>query len=161
DQNTSRVFVFRLSDNALTPILTPRGPFGRIRVAPDGQRLAFIGCREDGPAPHDLMIVRQRERIAANLTGASLDRPVFDYAFAGDGGLLIAIGDGFLTKFVGFAPDGSRKDPSGSLNLSPNAFAVGKSGEVFFSGHTGTLPQELYSWDQKGAPQQLSHFNDS
>src|SRR5262249_55414780 len=92
DQNTSRVFVFRLSDNALTPILTPRGPFGRIRVAPDGQRLAFIGCREDGPAPHDLMIVRQRERIAANLTGASLDRPVFDYAFAGDGGLLIAIG---------------------------------------------------------------------
>jgi dipeptidyl aminopeptidase/acylaminoacyl peptidase len=161
DQNTNRIFAFRLSDNSLTQVLAPRGPFGRLRAAPEGQRFAFIGCREDGPSPHDLMIGRHGDRVAGNITGASLDRPVFDYSFTADGGFLLAIGDGFLTKFVGFAADGSRKDPAGSLTLSPAAFAVARSGEVFFSGQTATQPQELYAWDQKGAPERLSHFNDA
>ena len=161
DQNTDRIFAIRLSDNSLSQTLAPRGPFGRLKAAPDGQRFAFIGCREDGPSPHDLMIARHGERVAGNLTGASLDRPVLDYAWTSDGGLLLAIGDGFLTRFIGYAANGAPKDPASPLTLNPSAFAVAKSGEVFFSGHTATQPQELYAWDQKGVPQQLSHFNDA
>src|SRR6266849_3461655 len=55
DQNTNRIFSFRLSDNSLTQVLAPRGPFGNFRIAPDGKTMAFIGCRVVGPVPLDLM----------------------------------------------------------------------------------------------------------
>src|ERR1700730_8205200 len=47
DQNTNRIFFLRLSDNAMTQVFAPRGPFGNIRIAPDGKTMAFVGCRED------------------------------------------------------------------------------------------------------------------
>src|SRR5882762_7394528 len=65
DQNTERIFFFRLWDtvngdrkavNSMTQVLAPRGPFVNIRIAADGLRMAFVGCREDGPTPHDLML---------------------------------------------------------------------------------------------------------
>jgi dipeptidyl aminopeptidase/acylaminoacyl peptidase len=160
DRDTNRIFSLRLSDNTLTQILAPRGPYGRIRLAPDGQRFAFVGCREDGPQPHDLMVVRRGQPVAGNLTGASLDRPIFDYVWTQDGGLLLIAADGFHTRFVGYKPDGSRKDPAASSALNPSAVAVSNSGEVFFAGQTATQPSELYAWDQKGIPRQLSHLND-
>jgi dipeptidyl aminopeptidase/acylaminoacyl peptidase len=161
DQHTNRIFFFRLADNSLTQILAPRGPFGRIRPAPDGQRMAFIGCREDGPAPHDLMIAHHGEKIIGNLTGASLDRPVRDYEWTKDSGLLLIAEDGFHSKFVGYAPDGSRKDPADSVSLNPSSLAIAASASVYFIGQTTTQPQELYVWDQTGTPQQLTHLNDS
>src|SRR5262249_6061854 len=84
-----------------------------------------------------------------------------DYVWTRDSGLLLIAGDGFRTKFVGYAPAGSRKDPLGSLSLNPAAAAVDGNGEVYFVGQTARQPQELYTWDQKGAPQQLTHLNDS
>jgi dipeptidyl aminopeptidase/acylaminoacyl peptidase len=161
DQNTERILFFRLSDHSLTPVLAPRGPFGRLRGAPDGKRMAYIGCREDGPSPHDLWIAQHGNKAPGNLTGSSLDRPVIDYVWTSDSGLLLVVQEGFRTKFVGFSPDGSRKDPAGTPSLNPASLALASSGEVYFVGHTATEPQELYLWDQNGVPQQLSHFNDS
>ncbi len=161
DQETNRIFFFRLSDGSLTQVLAPRGPFGRLRAAPDGLRMAFIGCREDGPSPHDLMVARHGDKIVGNLTGASLDRAILDYAWTKDSGLLLIAADGFHTKFVGYAPDGSRKDPASSVALNPAGIAITASGDVYFAGQTATQPQELYLWDQSGTPQQLTHLNDA
>jgi dipeptidyl aminopeptidase/acylaminoacyl peptidase len=161
DQNTERILFYRLSDNSLTQVLAPRGPFGRVRGAPDGKRMAFVGCRDDGPSPHDLFIAQHGNQVAGNLTGLTLDRPIVDYAWTKDSGILLVAQDGFRSKFVGFTADGARKDPEGTLNVNPAAMAVAASGEVFFTGHTATKLPELYSWDQKGAPQQLTHLNDS
>jgi dipeptidyl aminopeptidase/acylaminoacyl peptidase len=161
DQETNRIFFFRLSDSSLTQVLAPRGPFGRLRPAPDGQRMAFIGCREDGPTPHDLMIARHGDKNVGNLTGASLDRAILDYAWTKDSGLLLIAADGFHSKFVGYAPDGSRKDPAATVALNPSGLAVAVAGDVFFIGQTATQPQELYAWDQSGTPQQLTHLNDA
>src|SRR5207253_4255284 len=67
DQNTERIFSFRLSDafagdrkvaDPISQTLAPRGPFRNIRIAADGKRIASVGCREDGPSPHDLKIGR-------------------------------------------------------------------------------------------------------
>src|SRR5467141_3776941 len=79
DQNTNRIFSFRLSDNSLAQVLAPRGPFGNIRIASDGKTMAYIGCRVDGPTPHDLMIAHHGDKAAQNLSGASIDRPIFEY----------------------------------------------------------------------------------
>src|SRR5260370_10761180 len=92
-QNTERIFFFRLLDtpsgnrkavDSMTQVLAPRGPFGNVRIAPDGKRIAFVGCPEDGPTPHDLILHRHGEKCTQNLSGASVDRPVPDYCGAKD-----------------------------------------------------------------------------
>jgi len=169
DQNTERIFFFRLWDatngarkevDTMTQALAPRGPFGNIRVAQDGIRMAFVGCREDGPSPHDLMLARHGEKGMQNLTGASVDRPVFDFHWSKDGGLLAVVEEGFRTKFIAFTAEGALKDVP-AIAANPNAFGVSDSGEVAFAGQTATTPQELWIWDQKNAPKQISHLNDS
>ena len=161
DQDTNRIFSLRLSDNSLTQVLAPRGPFGEIRIAPDGKTIAFVGCRVDGPSPHDLMFVHQGDKAAQNLTGASIDRPIFEYRWGRDSSLLAVIADGFRSKFVAFTPEGSLKDSVGTLSTNPGAFSASNSGEVVFVGHTATTPQELWLWDQKSPAKQISHLNDS
>jgi dipeptidyl aminopeptidase/acylaminoacyl peptidase len=161
DQDTNRIFFFRLSDNAMTQVIAPRGPFGNIRIAPDGKTMAFIGCREDGPSPHDLMLAHHGDKAAQNLTGASIDRPILDYRWTPDNGLLAVAEDGFRSKFVAFTPEGSLKDAAPTISTNPRAFAASNSGEVVFVGHTATTPQELWLWDQKSPAIQISHLNDS
>ena len=161
DQNTHRIFFFRLSDNSMTQVLAPRGPFGNIRIAPDGKTMAFVGCREDGPAPHDLMIAHHGDKAMQNLTGASVDRLIFDFRWGKDSGLLAVVADGFRSKFVAFTPEGSLKDTAAIPSTNPAAFAASNSGEVVFVGHTATAPQELWLWDQKSPAKQISHLNDS
>jgi len=169
DQNTERIFSFRLWDtvngdrkavNSMTQVLAPRGPFGNIRIAADGLRMAFVGCREDGPTPHDLMLAHHGGKGVQNLTGASVDRPVFDYRWSKDGGLLAVVGDGFHTRFIAFTAEGALKDVA-AIPANPNAFGVSDSGEVAFAGQTATTPQELWLWDQKSAPKQISQLNES
>ena len=169
DQNTERIFSFRLSDTStgdrkaaepMTQALAPRGPFGNIRIAADGKRMAFVGCREDGPSPHDLILARPGEKATQNLSGASVDRPVFDFRWTMDGNLLALAEDGFHTKFIAFSAEGALKDVP-AMPANPNAFSVSETGEVAFAGQTATTPQELWLWDQKGAPKQISHLNDS
>jgi len=161
DQNTNRIFFFRLSDSSMTQVFAPRGPFGDIRIAPDGKTMAFIGSREDGPTPHDLMLAHHGDNSLQNLTGASIDRPVADFRWAKDGGLLAVIEDGFRSKFVAFTAEGSLKDAAATILTNPSAFASSNSGEVAFVGHTATAPQELWLWDQKSPARQISHLNDS
>ena len=169
DQNTERIFSFRLRDtvsddrkavDSMTQVLAPRGPFGNIRIATDGQKMAFVGCREDGPTPHDLILAHHGDKATQNLSGADVDRPVFDYRWSRDGGLLAVVGDGFHSKFVAFTAEGALKDVP-AIPTNPNAFGVSDSGEVAFAGQTATTPQELWIWDQKSAPKQISHLNDS
>ncbi len=169
DQNTERIFFFRLWDttngdrkevDSMTQVLAPHGPFGNIRIAADGQRMAFVGCREDGPTPHDLILARHGEKGTQNLTGASVDRPVFDFRWSKDGGLLAVVEDGFHTKFLAFTAEGALEDLP-AVPANPNAFGLSDSGEVAFAGQTATTPQELWVWDQKNAPKQVSHLNDS
>ncbi len=161
DQETNRIFFFRRSDNSLTQLLAPRGPFGEIRIAPDGKTIAFVGCRVDGPAPHDLLITHQDGKAAQNLTGASIDRPILEYHWGKDSSLLAVVADGFRSRFVAFTPEGSLKDASATLSTNPGAFSASNSGHVMFVGHTATAPQELWLWDQKSPAKQISHFNDS
>src|SRR6266850_3507377 len=136
DQNTERIFFFRLWDttngdrkevDSMTQVLAPHGPFGNIRIAADGQRMAFVGCREDGPTPHDLILTRHGEKGTQNLTGASVDRPVFDFRWSKDGGLLAVVEEGFHTKFVSFTAEGGTKDVP-AIPANPNAFGVSDSG---------------------------------
>ncbi len=71
DQYTERILSVQVADGAMKEFVKPLGPFGEMRVAPDGKTISYVGPREDGPEPHDLMLLPVAAHAARNLTGAS------------------------------------------------------------------------------------------
>ena len=159
DEYTERIFAVR-SDGTMIQLVKPLGPFGEMRVAPDGKTISYVGPRGDGPEPHDLMLLPVTEHAARNLTGASLDRPVQDYHWAKDGSVVLQAANGFSSLLVTYGNDGARHDlvpatgPAGSMALAGD-------GEIAFVSQGATRPQEVWLWDQKSAPRQITHLNDS
>lgn len=161
DEDMQRIFSVEVSDGARKLLLAPHGPFGGIRVSPDGTTLSYIGSRVDGPEPHDLMLLDIGKRATRNLTGASLDRAIHEEIWSKDGSMLALYADGFRNKLTGFAPDGMSKalanPPAGNIG----GFAISSAGEIAYVGQSATTPPELWMWDQKNPPQQVSHLNDA
>src|SRR5580658_4486770 len=161
DQETHRIFSIAVSDGSRKLILAPHGPFGDLRVSPDGTSVSYIGCRVDGPAPHDLMLLDIGQRATRSITGASLDRAIIEYRWTKDGSMLALYADGFRHKLVRYSPEGMSNNPANPPSGNVNAFAISDSGDVVFAGQSATAPPELWLWDQKNTPQQISHLNDS
>jgi dipeptidyl aminopeptidase/acylaminoacyl peptidase len=160
DENTERIFNVQASDGATKLLLAPRGPFNEQRLSASGTTLSFVGSREDGPEPHDLHLLPLNARAARNLTGASLDRPVEDYHWQKDGSIVLVAANGFGSLFVKYAGDGTKQDLAASP-VPTGSVALGSGGEIAYVSQNATHPQELWLWDQKTAPQQISHLNDS
>ena len=161
DQETHRIFSISIQDSSRRLIFAPHGPFRELQVSPDGATVSYIGSRVDGPTPHDLMLLDIDKRATRNLTGASLDRAISEYRWMKDGSMLALYADGFRNKLVGFSPEGMSKDPSNPPASNVNAFAVSDAGDIVFAGQSATTPPELWLWDQKNSPRQVSHINDS
>jgi dipeptidyl aminopeptidase/acylaminoacyl peptidase len=161
DQETHRIFSISVPDGSRRLILAPHGPFRDLQVSPDGAAVSYVGCRVDGPSPHDLMLLDIGKHATRNLTGASLDRAVLEHRWMKDGSVLALYADGFRNKLVGFSPENMSKNPANPPATNVNAFAVSDSGDVVFAGQSATMPPELWLWDQKNSPQQVSHLNDS
>ena len=160
DQYTERIFSVQVADGAMKELVKPLGPFGEMRVAPDGKTISYVGSREDGPEPHDLMLLPVAAHAARNLTGASLDRLVQDYHWQKDGSVVLLAANGFSNLLVTYSADGARHDlsptpaPAGSMALTSD-------GEIAFVSQAATRAQEVWLWDQKSAPRQVTHLNDS
>ncbi|HKN75125.1 MAG TPA: S9 family peptidase [Candidatus Acidoferrum sp.] len=161
DQETHRIFSVAVSDGSRKLVLAPHGPFHDLQISPDGMTVSYVGCRVDGPSPHDLMLLDIGKRATRNLTGASLDRAISEHRWTKDGSMLALYADGFRNKLVGFSPEGMSKNPANPPAGNVNAFAVSDAGDVVFAGQSATAPPELWLWDQKNSPQQVSHLNDS
>ena len=160
DQYTERIFAVQVADGAMKELVKPLGPFARMRVAPNGKTISYVGPREEGPEPHDLMLLPVTAHAARNLTGASLDRLVQDYHWAKDGSVAVEAANGFSNLLVTYSADGARHDlsaapePSGSMALTAD-------GEIAYVSQAATHPQEVWLWDRKSAPKQVTHLNDS
>jgi dipeptidyl aminopeptidase/acylaminoacyl peptidase len=160
DQNTDRIFGVHVPDGLMVQLAAPRGPFGHLRVSLNGKTIAYIGAREDGPSPHDLMLLPVENDAARNISGLSLDRQIFDFKWLRDGTLVAVSADGFHTKFSAFGANGAIKQITSTNSINPSAFAASDGGEAFFVSQTATQPQELFVWDEKTDPHQITHIND-
>ncbi len=160
DRDTNRILAVATADGAMKQVAAPRGPFGQLRISPNGRTISYVGSRGDGPEPHDLLILSIAGGPPRNLTGAGLDRAVFQYQWRTDGGILAVAADGFRNVFAGFSLEGLRQDLS-PISINPGSFAPAAGGEIAFTGQTATEPQEIWLWDQKGAPRRVSHFNEA
>jgi dipeptidyl aminopeptidase/acylaminoacyl peptidase len=158
DQYTEKIYSMQTSDGLLKGLIAPRGPFFGIRISPDGKGISYVGARDDGPSAHDLMVLPVGARAARNLTGASLDRPVQEHHWV-KASVLVLAETGFATSLESYSADAARHDlavspaPTGSMSVSEN-------GDIAYVSQNGTRQQEVWLWDQKTSPQQLSHFND-
>ena len=161
DEETHRIFSIAVAGGPPKLIFAPHGPFHDLHVAPDELTISYVGCRLDGPTPHDLMLLDIGQRATRNLTGVSLDRAIHEHRWTKDGSLFALYADGFRNKLAGFSPRGMRKSLSNLPAINISDFAVSDSGEVAFVGQSATAPPELWQWDQKNRPQQVSHLNDS
>ncbi len=160
DQYTERIYSVQVADGTMKELVKPLGPFGEMRVALDGKTISYVGPREDGPEPHDLMLLPVASHAARNLTGASLDRPVQDYHWQKDGSVVLLAANGFSNLLVTYTGDGARHDLSAAPGPT-GSMAVTGSGEIAFVSQGATRPQEVWWWDQKSAPKQVTHLNDS
>jgi len=160
DSETDRLFAVGAADGEMKQLLAPRGGFGDMQIAPSGTAIAFRGCREDGPNPHDLMVLRVGDPAAQNLSGANLDRQIMDFHWLADGAILVDALDGFHSRFVSYSSDGSRNDTP-MLASNPRQFAVSANGNVAFVGETAVDAAELWIWNQKDKPERATHLNDS
>lgn len=161
DQETHKIYSIQAKDGSKRLILAPHGPFRGMQLSPSGSTVSFIGCRVDGPQPHDLMLLNIGTQAARNLTGASLDRNIVEQRWTKDGSVLALYGDGFQHKLTEFSPEGMSKEAAYPLTGNIGTFAVSSTGDIGFVGHSATTPPELWLWDQKGTPQEISHFNDA
>lgn len=161
DEETNRIFTIGAAGGALREIYAPHGSFGGMQVSPDGATVSYVGCRVDGPSPHDLMLLDINSKATRNLTAASLDRAILEQRWMKDGSLLADYADGFKNKLGEFSPNGLNSAPPGLPGDNLTSFAVSASGDLAFVGQSAAAPQELWLWDQKGAARQVSHFNDS
>lgn len=161
DQETHRIFSISVPDGSRRLIFAPHGPFGDLRVSPDGFTISYVGSRVDGPSPHDLMLLDIGKRATRNLTGASLDRAVPEHHWTKDGSMFALYADGFRHKLLRFSPEGMSLNPTNPPSGNVSAFTVSDSGDLVFVGQSATTPPELWLWDQKNPPQQVSHLNDS
>src|SRR5579859_550774 len=94
DDDTDRIFSVNVADGKMSLLFAPKGPFGGIRVSPDGQQFVYIASRVDGPEPTDIYIRSidvPPAQPSRNLTGSNLDRPMNGVEWR-PGGSLMEIG---------------------------------------------------------------------
>ncbi|HEY2821861.1 MAG TPA: S9 family peptidase [Candidatus Acidoferrum sp.] len=162
DQFTEKIYAVQAVSGETKQVLAPQGPFGEIKISTAGNTISFVGSREDGPEPHDLMLMPVNGVAAHNLTGASLDRPVEAYQWQKDGTVVLVAATGFKSELVKYAVNASKED----VAVSPTptgALAVSTNGEIAYVAQTGTTPPEVWIWNSSGgaAAKQVSHVNDA
>jgi dipeptidyl aminopeptidase/acylaminoacyl peptidase len=158
DQDTNRIFKVNLADGKMQLITAPKASYGEIRVVPGGKSISYIGCREDGPAPHDLYLLGPNGGQPRNLTAKTLDRPVekFEWQAGGDG--LAITSQGFRHRLQTIDAEGKA-----TILLSPPGSVwdaqASKTGAIAFVSESFTQPEELWLSDSKNPPRRVSELN--
>jgi dipeptidyl aminopeptidase/acylaminoacyl peptidase len=147
-----------ISGPRVTPVAAPRGPIGAVAVSPDGNTLAYIGARLDGPAAHDLWLQPIGGGAARNITASTVDRPLGQPRWIDDRTVAATVQRGFATAIAMIASDGHARTLEG-LAVNPSAFARSPAGAVAYAGETATRPAELWLQDIDAAPRKITAFN--
>jgi dipeptidyl aminopeptidase/acylaminoacyl peptidase len=159
DQETNRIYSINLADGKLTEIAAPRGPFGRLRVSPDGTKVVYIAAPVDGPSTHDLFLLTLADGKLRNLTSTSLDRPVLNYSWGSNDVVAATVQNGFSTSLVPINVIGE-VNPAAKLPVNPRGFDISNS-MVAVVGSSAAEPEELWLWDANKNAQRVSDFNKS
>lgn len=156
--NADRIYSVAIGDGTMQELAPPAGPFGTIKVSPDGTLIAFVGSRGDGPDPHDLMVMPVAGGQPVNLTSVSIDRPIDAFSWRRDGSLVAIATTGFRRTFYAIAADGKAR--SLTLGPVPPAGAYCAGAEVTaFTAQEATVAPELWLARKGEAAEKVTVFN--
>ena len=160
DLETNRIFSVAVAGGKMTELSAPHGPFGDLKVSKDGKWIAYVGCRVDGPEPHDLYVLPASGGTPQNLTATSIDRSIFGYVWRPDGAIVAGMADGFRSRLARVGLDGRVADLP-SLAVNPHAFDFSPSGNsaFAFAGETASQPEEVWLNDGSSQAARVSNLN--
>jgi dipeptidyl aminopeptidase/acylaminoacyl peptidase len=160
DQDINRIYAVAVADGAMKEIASPRGPFGSIRVSPDGKSLTYSAARIDGPSPHDVYMQPIEGGAARNLTGSSLDRPVSNVIWRADGSLISVAQTGSRSQFCVISQDGKvAQVAAGGVHPTPSFDQRGTL--LAFVGESATDAPELWLSNSEAGPAKATRINES
>ena len=155
---SEKIYRASAADGEMILLASPAGPFGDLRISPDGTRLAYVGSRGDGPQPHDLFVLPLAGGPARNLTAQSIDLPIDAFSWEDSSALFIQTEAGFGDVFYSLGLDGKAKKLDWAPGLLVGSQGKGKSA-LAFVGETAVEAPELYIAREPGRPEKVSHFN--
>ncbi len=155
---SEKIYLVSAADGEMTLLASPAGPFGNIRVSPDGKTLAYVGSRGDGPQAHDLFVQPLAGGPARNLTAQSIDRLIEAFVWEGPASLFILAAEGFEGTFYTLALDGKAEKSPWTPLLLVGSYVKGKTGLVFV-GESAVDGPELWAALEPKRPEKVSHFN--
>ena len=158
DLETDRIYSLNLADGKMTELAAPRGPFGRVRVSPDGKSAVYVAAQVDGPSPHDLFVLSLADGKMRNLTSTSLDRPVLNYSWIGNDSLAATVQNGSKTNFALIRTDG-KVQPGAQLGVNPRGFDVSPSQMLAFVGNSSGEAEELWLKPDGKPAERVSELN--
>ena len=159
DQWVNRIFLIAAAGGQMKEIARPRGPFGAIRVSPDGKSLTYNAARIDGPIPHDLYLQPIDGGSPRNLTASGLDRPISSVIWRADGSMLAIAQTGSRSQFCAVARDG-RITLMPASEIHPTSFDA-RNGLLAFVGESTTDAPELWVSVGEGAAAKVTRLNES
>jgi len=159
DQFNHQLYAIDLADGRFTPIAAPRGPLGAFAVSPDGQSIAYVGARVDGPEAHDLYVLPIAGGAPQNLTATTLDRPMAQPRWIDNQSLVAHVSRGFMSSLTIVDRSGHPQtlDP---LSVNPSAFARSSRGTLAYVGETATRAPELWIKPLNGGPRAVTTLNE-
>lgn len=164
DDNTNRIFLLDPSSGQVSLLVAPKGPFGDIRVSPDGAQFAYMGARVDGPEPHDIYVhstaAQADDPPSHNLTAASIDRAMNGIDWRSDGGMMAVAETGFKTTLYSIS-SGGRATAVENATPNPRNFATSSSGILAFVGESATEAPEIYLASAGAPAEKVTHINSS
>lgn len=155
---SDKIYRLDAGDGKMTLIASPSGPFGNLRISPDGKTLAYVGSRTDGPEAHDLFVKPLDSGPARNLTGGSIDRPIGPFAWEDDSRLFLLAETGFGNTFYEVGLDGKAKRSGWTPDLAVRSFAKGKD-VLALVGESAVRAPELWVATAPGRTEMVSGFN--
>jgi dipeptidyl aminopeptidase/acylaminoacyl peptidase len=158
DLLTEKIYRVSAADGEMKVLASPAGPFGDLKISPDGTMLAYVGSRGDGPQPHDLFIQPTAGGPARNLTAQPIDRPIEAFNWEAAGALFIQVEAGFGGAFFSLTLDGKVEKSDWAPALLVGSHVRGKTG-LAFVGESAVEAPELYIALKPGQPEKVSHFN--
>ncbi len=155
---SNKIYRLAAGDGKMTLLASPLGPFGNLKVSPDGKTLAYLGSRTDGPEAHDLWVQPLDSGTARNLTAASIDRPIGSFVWEDGEHLFLLAATGFGTAFYELGLDGRARRSGWTPDLAVRSFVKGKEG-LAFVGEGSVLAPELWVAPAPGRAEKVSSFN--
>ena len=145
------------SDGTFALIGAPRGPFNSLSISPDGQTIAYVGARIDGPEPHDLYLQPVSGGRPANLTASTVDRPVSQPRWIDNETLIAHVQRGFRSTLAVVGRDVKAR-LFDDLDVNPTAYACtggrrpGTISKLAYAGESAVRAPEVYTRTRNADP---------